>query len=258
MNEELDEELEKKKQTLIKFLNHNNIKFEKLSEDTQATILDLYLNDVKMPIINYLKLKAPNDIKDIALYDIKNKIEMITKTQAIKIYTKAFVESVEYFVTIPNTYKKKSIITLYFKSILEYYWEIGNHVKIVNPNRIKGAEKAVETKIRKLKDHINSLKISIPIIEKEKLHKKALSSFMNYAGYDFYVPPEDHRLLVNYIRHELTKYDDIIWDMWGKTGKEIGLSLLRNRIYNLISEKYPYLKEECIKQMQQRNCLNVN
>lgn len=257
------DEIEKSKNTLIKFLKYNNLIFDALDEATQATILDLYLQEIKMPIINYLKLEAPIEFKDMALYDIRQQNQILCRTDAIKKYTKKFIESIEYFVTVDSPYRNSDYIYLYFPTILEYFWTTGDWVKIENPIRKEAAKKAVITKTKKLFEYINSLKIKIPLMEEDILYKEAIRSYRNmmYSRNKFDIDEfeGDHRyrLMVNYLRHELTQYEQELYDMWGKVGKTEGIDLLRHRIYNAIMRQYPYLKNECIKQMQYRGCHNI-
>lgn len=62
----------------------------------------------------------------------------------------------------------------------------------------------------------------------------------------------DHnaRLMVNYIRHELSNYDRII----GKYGKETPSAVIkiRKKVYDAISSSYPMLAIECERQKLER------
>jgi hypothetical protein len=57
------------------------------------------------------------------------------------------------------------------------------------------------------------------------------------------------RILVNYIRHQLTIYESELEEIYGKVGNDDGYKLLNNKIYDKISEVYPSLKNECNRQL---------
>ena len=57
------------------------------------------------------------------------------------------------------------------------------------------------------------------------------------------------RIMVNYIRHNLTSYEDLLEELRGKEGKYEAYTKLKNKILEKIAEVYPELKEECNRQM---------
>lgn len=62
----------------------------------------------------------------------------------------------------------------------------------------------------------------------------------------------DNKLLVNFIRHNLTSYDEDLEYIQRKIGKEQLLNMLRKAIYLKIIDVYPDLKKECINQLKER------
>ncbi|MEU6377906.1 hypothetical protein [Streptomyces sp. NPDC046909] len=62
------------------------------------------------------------------------------------------------------------------------------------------------------------------------------------------------RWKVNYLRHRLTRYDELLDGLHGSTGRAAAEELLRRRIYAAISEAYPDLAQECERQLSEREC----
>jgi hypothetical protein len=56
--------------------------------------------------------------------------------------------------------------------------------------------------------------------------------------------------MVNYIRHNLTNYEDLLEELEGKVGKINAYIKLKNKILKKIAEVYPDLKDECYNQMR--------
>lgn len=69
---------------------------------------------------------------------------------------------------------------------------------------------------------------------------------------------EDHgdflkRITVNYIRHNLTEYDNVIENtLRGKTGKNKLWFSFQKKIYDAIAEAYPVYAEECERQFKDK------
>lgn len=57
------------------------------------------------------------------------------------------------------------------------------------------------------------------------------------------------RWIVNYIRHNLTEYDDYINKIYGKIGKSELYYILHSYILEKIGELYPKYKDECERQI---------
>ncbi|MFI6942038.1 hypothetical protein ACIBI4_22430 [Streptomyces sp. NPDC050418] len=64
--------------------------------------------------------------------------------------------------------------------------------------------------------------------------------------------PALDRWQVNYLRHQLTHYDELLDGLHGKTGRAAAETLLRQRIYTAIAETYPFLAHECERQLRER------
>lgn len=62
------------------------------------------------------------------------------------------------------------------------------------------------------------------------------------------------RWKVNYLRHGLTRYDELLDGLYGSTGRAAAEELLRRKVYAAIAEAYPDLARECERQLREREC----
>ncbi|MEV0096134.1 hypothetical protein [Streptomyces sp. NPDC050738] len=65
-------------------------------------------------------------------------------------------------------------------------------------------------------------------------------------------PPALARWMVNYLRHALTRYDDLLQGLMDDSGRDAAETLLRRRVYGAIAAVYPELGEECRRQLLER------
>ena len=128
--------------------------------------------------------------------------------------------------------------------------------------RRKSSAKMVETKKDNLLIEISELPISVEIIPRYELVPLVIDDYndRNYYKDDLTLRDLDQstleRLTVNYIRHQLTSYDQCLGLIFSKVGKKEGYRLLKERIYNCISESYPELTRECTLQFRRKFYLN--
>ena len=121
--------------------------------------------------------------------------------------------------------------------------------------RRKKSKKMVNTKTDNLLNKISNISISVKEYNRQELIKMVIDSYNQRNNHKEPISQREtdqttmERLMVNYIRHELTSYDDILMELYSKTGKEQAYKLLNERIYKSIGEVYPYLIEECALQI---------
>lgn len=129
--------------------------------------------------------------------------------------------------------------------------------------RQAAAEKAVETKRAKLKAATDKFIESIKIekVDLDVLRTAAIEAQQDWyyeqyyyrgKGYvkDAYGADEDtvKRWMVNFVRHEMTTYDEQLYYMKGKVGVHDMYEDIRNFILGKIAVIYPELAQECEKQ----------
>ena len=126
--------------------------------------------------------------------------------------------------------------------------------------RRESAKKAVQTKTSKLKLQVNEFVKSVRIsrIPLERLRLAAIVDKQKWYDSngicDKFAEDADDatvkRWMVNYIRHNMVEYDREIYDMKGKTGKSLLYFELHNGVLHKISEVYPELEDECLRQIK--------
>ena len=121
------------------------------------------------------------------------------------------------------------------------------------------ARRAVQTKIRNILQKITTLPINVKRVEKVTL--LALKSYNDWneqrmASYVTLAEASEAflaRISVNYIRHNLTKYEENIEKICGKTGKVLAYDLERYIVLSEIARVYPEFTEECQRQYWQKS-----
>jgi len=118
----------------------------------------------------------------------------------------------------------------------------------------ESVQKAIETKKQKLLDLINSIQITVKKVP--NVLREAIDSYNNFheslidedgeplKGYDNRASYDDDeefldRITLNYIRHNLTEYDESLSLLIGKVGKEEAYRLLNKRVTEAIKQVYP-------------------
>lgn len=159
-------------------------------------------------------------------------------------------------------YRSGPKMKLWDASIVESAMKTETFVKEMEKRnkRKESAKKAVQTKTSKLQlqvdEFIKSVRISrIPV---EKIRMAAIRDKQRWYDlngiYDKFAEYADDatvkRWMVNYIRHNMVEYDQEIDDMKGKTGKSLLYFELHNGVLHKISEVYPELEDECLRQIK--------
>lgn len=131
--------------------------------------------------------------------------------------------------------------------------------------RRKGAKKAVLTRAAKLHTEVTNKieQISVKQLSLEELKENTLSEKASWYSYqqtlrrnhdderDPYSADQSTvtRWEVNYIRHNLTSYDALLYEMSGKVGRHEEYMRYKEAVLNKIGEAYPSLKSECNNQI---------
>lgn len=124
------------------------------------------------------------------------------------------------------------------------------------------AAKATETKSKKTQDEIALAQEKIKV---KKLPTEAVMISAARARQDFYRRKNEmlcdeypdaqsaddntkQRWAVNYVRHNLTCYDETLYDIRGKVGVDRAYCSYKCAVLDKIAEAYPELAEECERQ----------
>ena len=116
--------------------------------------------------------------------------------------------------------------------------------------RSEAALKAVETKKRELFEYIEGLDICLPQRSFAGVKQEAVSSYEAWRGESLQSGEALDRIIVNFLRHECTTYDQELRVLFGKVGVHEGCARLNQKIYSKIAQVYPHLKGECDRQME--------
>ena len=119
------------------------------------------------------------------------------------------------------------------------------------------AAKAVATKTARLVQAIQAMPITVERLKLSRLQQLAIDSYNARShGHSFASRNDDpaflERITVNFVRHELTQYDQALWEAAGKTGIAQAVTEIRRRVYGAIAQAYPSLCDECARQLGAR------
>lgn len=124
----------------------------------------------------------------------------------------------------------------------------------------ESAQKANDIKLAKTIAIIDGANIKVRVLDRENVVTQAC---IHYNDKDRDNPDCEcaskhsdpiflNRICVNYLRHELTTYDDIIDSIKGHVGKDKAYALLKAKVLDVIAAAYPWLSDEC--ESQQDRC----
>jgi hypothetical protein len=157
-------------------------------------------------------------------------------------------------------YSKAAPICLYSISKVEIIeksddfinWKIKSKIK---GNAIKKSKKIIAQKIFILMKSWNPEIKILPLDEVKSLAIIAYNTFSVETGRDFYADENSdkrflERIMVNYIRHNLTDYDYVLANTYRKIAKHDLIILAKSIVYDSIITNYPELSEEANRQKE--------
>ena len=119
--------------------------------------------------------------------------------------------------------------------------------------RKASAKEAVQTKTDNLLSAIAAMPVTV--VRKIDILERAMGAYnaRNFASDRLAESVSDpqflDRICVNFIRHELTRYDYALEKTAGKTGKTQAIDAIRVKIFEAISSVYPEFDCECKRQL---------
>ena len=134
--------------------------------------------------------------------------------------------------------------------------------------RRAAAVKAKATKIERLTEKTRAMRITVVKRPFDRVQEEAIDHYNDRememwlsgrrSGDDRSADKDSNpafleRIMVNYIRHELTEYDRTLETTIGKVGKYFVIPELWNRVFTLIAETYPELADECRRQLARKS-----
>lgn len=117
--------------------------------------------------------------------------------------------------------------------------------------RSAAASTAAETRRSKLMDWVAELEVEIPIFEIQKLLNLSVNHY-NHFWQDRRGSDSKHatirddadflrRIVINFLRHECTDYEDRLLKLFGKVGRDEAYCEIKDKVNNKIIETYPCL-----------------
>jgi len=147
--------------------------------------------------------------------------------------------------------------------------EVFLSAKAKKVNRSKAMVKVHDKKRQELLDWVDNLMIEVPLIDLSVLRKRTLhnknnqyecQSAMRGTWYETDAFRADEstkqRWEVNYLRHNMTNYEEMLDNIFGKTGVREAYVLLKVKILKKIAEVYPHLAAECKNQIGNLEIVN--
>jgi hypothetical protein len=142
-----------------------------------------------------------------------------------------------------------------------------------NRARVESSRKSVETKRERLLREVRGWSIRLGKTEYTSVKENAVRSYNEFKQQvaweredsDFHFEPATvnsgeeflERITVNYLRHQLSDYDEKLERIFGKIGKDEAYTILNQKIYEKIAEVYPQLKSECERQLLRKQEISV-
>ncbi|VVB52743.1 Uncharacterised protein [uncultured archaeon] len=139
-----------------------------------------------------------------------------------------------------------------------------------NAGRVEASKRAVDTKKAKLMKYIEDCKITVKQKSYEDVVKEAVEAHNEFKAEiaferslrgqetDYQEATIDdepeflERIVVNYLRHQFTRYEKELAAIFGKVGTREAYVALNQKIYIEIARVYPNLKGECEKQLAKK------
>jgi len=153
-------------------------------------------------------------------------------------------------------YNKAAPMKLYLVSKIEELEKSEQFCNLItkSQSRKKGAEKAVETKIAKLYKYVETVPIEIEFVPEPQVTIDAINAYNDWHDFDLNncINPASlnsdelflMRIRGNYIRHNLTNYDEILAVLKGHTGIKEVYPDLKRKVMNRIDSEWKSKSQE--------------
>lgn len=163
--------------------------------------------------------------------------------------------------TAANTYYRSGPPVCLYDVDRVHALESTKEFQEVQQSRLKrreAAQNAVATKKKKLQQFLEGIEVKVPEMEWEVLTRRAVDHFNDRAFERRTDAPlasteSDEALLdrirVNYLRHELTTYEEDLQNTAGKVGAADAYLDIKEKVLDAISDTYPELTLECLRQI---------
>lgn len=137
--------------------------------------------------------------------------------------------------------------------------------KLRSQKRKESSQRGVEAKVHELLEQVKKIKVRLSKLSKKVLIKRAIQHYNDHRadtssewGWDYELASLSSdlfflvRIQVNYLRHQLTKYDKELMKITGRVGKGEAYHVISKKVFTMIAETYPHLADECDRQLANR------
>lgn len=169
--------------------------------------------------------------------------------------------------TVPNRRNRSSVIKLYDLAHVERVEQSDEwkEAKKVAEKRQDSALCGVVEKIVRLNERVMNETIRVVIMAPEELRARAIEHYnlrateRSWRGRNENDRATDNsevafltRIEVNFIRHNLTRYDELLDSTTSKVGTTTANAIIARRIFEAIALAYPHLQAECDRQLARK------
>lgn len=169
--------------------------------------------------------------------------------------------------TVRNRYNSKSVVRLYDLARVEQVEQSDDwkEAKKVAEKRQQSALWGVVQKRERLKEKVTHAPIQVPAMSTEELRAQAIEHYNlrlaahAWSSHEVKAPATTNsapeflaRIEVNFIRHALTRYEELLESTISKEGTRSANSIITRRIYEAIALAYPHLQGECDRQLTRK------
>jgi hypothetical protein len=124
--------------------------------------------------------------------------------------------------------------------------------------RSAAAKRVCEAKRESLLLQVRDMQVSVQDLSADRVRFLAIKAYNDWNS-DAVSLDEDakflDRITVNFIRHNLTEYDEVLEQVAGRVGVNDAVKEIQRKIYQAIAMRYPFLEEECRRQMARKEAL---
>lgn len=169
--------------------------------------------------------------------------------------------------TVPNRRNRSSVVKLYDLAHVEQVEksDAWKEAKKVAEKRQQSALWGVVQKIERIKEKVTNEPIQVPIMSLEELRTRAIEHYNRrlderaWWSRDVKDPATANsdpafltRIEVNFIRHELTRYEELLDSTASRVGTRTANTIITRRIFEAIAQAYPHLQAECDRQLTRK------
>lgn len=219
--------------------------------------LDAYISKSPFPYKHFVKMlgECGIDYSEIPVTTYYNKKELKDMGWTDAAIKKFLGEADD--TKVNPMYKNAAPMQLYLDSRVKAVSRTQEYKDFMSKSAARkvAAKKAVKTKHDQLMEELENIEVTVTVLPKDKLLQFAIDSYNDWNWHRDVESASKNsdkafldRIQVNFIRHNLTEYDEHLYGIKGRVGIYFGVDRIRDVIFEEIAKAYPYLAHECKRQ----------